>query len=160
MAIVKWLTRSRLDAALSTATSKSPGLSFRSEPDGPRTPITHLAGEVAAGTARYLRNWYTRRRLGGGRGTRDTRRRALSGGGVPVAKVSLASTHWRPAELDPPFATLPGVAGVAYGTRRPGVTMAFPPCHRPPMATRSLSYALGRVGFGNTSWHRVRVRVR
>ena len=78
----------------STASSRSRGYHYRSEPDGPRTPITHMRVKsllVPPG----IPDWYTRRRLVDA-GPLTLVGRAWSGGGVPIAKVEVGiDGAWR-----------------------------------------------------------------
>jgi len=95
MASVKWLTRIEALTIPFDGYQQVAGYHYRSEPDGPRTPITHMAGEVAAGAARHTRLVYAP--SPGRRGPVTLVGRAWSGGGVPIAKVEVGIDGvWRP----------------------------------------------------------------
>jgi DMSO/TMAO reductase YedYZ molybdopterin-dependent catalytic subunit len=100
MASVKWLTRIEALVAPFDGYQQVSGYHYRSEPDGPRTPITHMRVKsllVPPG----IPDWYTRRRLVEA-GRVQLFGRAWSGGGVPIAKVEVGiDGTWHEAELDP-----------------------------------------------------------
>ena len=82
MASVKWLARIEALAKPYDGFQQAVGYHYRSEPDGPRTPITHMRVKsllVPPG----IPDWYTRRRLVDA-GPVTLTGRAWSGGGVPI----------------------------------------------------------------------------
>ena len=102
MASVKWLNRIEALAQPYDGFQQVAGYHYRSEPDGPRTPITHIRVKslmVPPGVP----DWYTRRRLVDA-GPITVRGRAWSGGGVPISRVEVAiDGKWQDAELDAPI---------------------------------------------------------
>ena len=120
----------------SMASSRSSGYHYRSEPDGPRTPVTHMRVKsllVPPGIPGLV---YAPPAGGGGhddalRPRVVGRRRAdRAGGGGHRRRLAARPSSIRRR------ASLPGAAGVAYGTREPANTSC--PAARPmPMARRS-----------------------
>src|SRR5256714_992311 len=102
MASVKWLGRIGAPTPPLDRYQQVAGYHYRSEPDGPRTPITHMRVKsllVPPG----IPDWYTRRRLVDA-GSVTPVGRAWSGGGARIAKVEVGiDGTWRPAELDAPI---------------------------------------------------------
>ena len=94
MASVKWLARIEALAKPYDGFQQALGYHYRPEPDGPRTPITHMRVKslmVPPG----IPDWYTRRRLVDA-GAVTLMGRAWSGGGVPIARVEVGiDGQWR-----------------------------------------------------------------
>src|SRR6476620_1510833 len=101
MASVKWLARIEALTQPFDGYQQVAGYHYRSQPDGPRTPITHMRVKsllVPPG----IPDWYTRHRLVDA-GPVEIFGRAWSGAGVPIVRVELAiNGRWQEAKLEPP----------------------------------------------------------
>jgi DMSO/TMAO reductase YedYZ molybdopterin-dependent catalytic subunit len=159
MASVKWLNRIEALDRPYDGYQQAVGYHFRSVPDGPRTPVTHMRVKsllVPPG----IPDWYTRRRLADA-GAVTLTGRAWSGRGVPIAKVEVGvDGAWQPAELDPPQGKF-----AWRGWRR--VWNATPGEHELACRatdvngdTQPLDIPWDAGGFGNNAVHRVHVTVR
>jgi DMSO/TMAO reductase YedYZ molybdopterin-dependent catalytic subunit len=102
MASVKWLARIEALARPYEGFQQAVGYHYRPEPEGPRTPVTHMRVKslmVPPG----MPDWYTRRRLVDA-GAVTLQGRAWSGGGVPIVRVEVAvDGRWQDATLDAPI---------------------------------------------------------
>jgi len=100
MASVKWLNRIEVLDRPYDGYQQAVGYHYRTEPDGPRTPITHMRVKsllVPPG----IPDFYTRARLVDA-GEVPLYGRAWSGGGVPIASVEVGiDGAWWQAELEP-----------------------------------------------------------
>jgi DMSO/TMAO reductase YedYZ molybdopterin-dependent catalytic subunit len=159
MASVKWLTRIEALARPYDGFQQVAGYHYRSEPDGPRTPITHMRVKsllVPPG----IPDWYTRRRLVDA-GPEMLVGRAWSGGGVPVAKVEVGiDGAWRPAELDPPHGRFAWRGWRSVWNAEPGEHELSCRATDANGETQPLETRWDAGGFGNNVVHRVRVKVR
>jgi DMSO/TMAO reductase YedYZ molybdopterin-dependent catalytic subunit len=159
MASVKWLTRIEALATPFDGFQQVAGYHYRSEPDGPRTPITHMRVKsllVPPG----IPDWYTRRRLVDA-GPVTLVGRAWSGDGVPVAKVEVGiDGAWRPAELDPPQGRFAWRGWRSVWNAEPGEHELSCRATDANGETQPLETRWDAGGFGNNAVHRVRVKVR
>lgn len=159
MASVKWLSRIEALTKPYDGFQQAIGYHYRPEPNGPRTPITHIRVKsllVPPG----IPDWYTRRRLVEA-GTVTLTGRAWSGGGVPIVRVDVGvDGRWVPAELDPPLGTFAWRGWRAVWNAEPGDHEL---CCRASDAngeTQPLETRWDSGGFGNNAVHRVHVTVR
>ena len=159
MASVKWLTRIEALPQPFDGYQQVAAYHFRSEPDGPRTPITHMRVKsllVPPG----IPDWYTRRRLVEA-GPVTLVGRAWSGGGVPIAKVEVGiDGAWRPAELDPPQGRFAWRGWRSVWNAEAGEHELSCRATDANGATQPLETRWDAGGFGNNVVHRVRVKVR
>ena len=159
MASVKWLTRIEALPQPFDGYQQVAAYHYRSEPDGPRTPITHMRVKsllVPPG----IPDWYTRRRLVE-TGPVTLVGRAWSGGGVPIAKVEVdIDGAWRPAELDPPQGRFAWRGWRSVWNAEPGEHELSCRATDANGATQPLETRWDAGGFGDNVVHRVRVKVR
>jgi DMSO/TMAO reductase YedYZ molybdopterin-dependent catalytic subunit len=159
MASVKWLARIEALSGRYDGYQQAVGYHYRSEPDGPRTPVTHMRVKSLL-MPPGIPDWYTRRRLvDAGRVTLIGR--AWSGGGVPIAKMEVGiDGAWQSAELDPPAGTFAWRGWRTVWGATPGEHEV---CCRATDAngeTQPLETRWDAGGFGNNTVQRVRVKVR
>jgi DMSO/TMAO reductase YedYZ molybdopterin-dependent catalytic subunit len=159
MASVKWLTRIEALARPYDGFQQAVGYHYRPEPDGPRTPISHMRVKsllVPPG----IPDWYTRRRLVDA-GPITLVGRAWCGGAVPIAKVEVAvDGKWQPAKLDPPLGKFAWrgwrtLWNAQIGEHELACRATDANGEAQPLETR---WDAG--GFGNNAVHRVHVTVR
>ena len=136
------------------------GYHYRSVPDGPTTPVTHMRVKsllVPPG----IPDLYTRERMADA-GDVPLLGRAWSGAGVPIARVEVGVDGvWHDAQLEPPDTGLsPGAAGASHGTRQPGEHELACRATDANGETQPLDPRWDTGGFGNNVVHRVRVTVR
>ena len=159
MASVKWLIRIEALARPFDGYQQVAGYHYRSEPDGPRTPITHMRVKsllVPPG----IPDRYTRRRLVDA-GPVMLVGRAWSGGGVPVAKVEVGiDGAWRPAELDAPIGRFAWRGWRSVWNAEPGEHELSCRATDANGETQPLETRWDAGGLGNNVVHRVRVKVR
>jgi len=159
MASVKWLTRIEALAQPYDGYQQAVGYHYRSEPDGPRTPITHIRVKslmVPPG----IPDWYTRRRMVDA-GQVALTGRAWSGGGVPVVKVEVAiDGRWQKAELDAPIGQFAWRGWRAVWNAEPGEHELACRATDANGETQPLETRWDVSGFGNNTVHRIRVTVR
>ncbi len=159
MASVKWLTRIEALDKPYDGYQQVVGYHYRSKPDGPRTPITHMRVKsllVPPG----IPDWYTRRRLVDA-GPVTLRGRAWSGGGVQIAKVEVGiDGAWQPAELDPPLGKFAWRGWRTTWDPKPGEHELSCRATDANGETQPLETRWDAGGFGNNAVQRVRVTVR
>jgi len=159
MASVKWLNRIEVLTQPFDGFQQVSGYHFRSEPDGPRTPITHMRVKsllVPPG----IPDWYTRRRLVDA-GPIKLVGRAWSGGGVGIAKVEVGiDGAWQPAELDAPLGRFAWRGWRSTWNAAPGEHELTCRAIDANGETQPLETRWDAGGFGNNAVHRVRVKVR
>jgi DMSO/TMAO reductase YedYZ molybdopterin-dependent catalytic subunit len=159
MASVKWLTRIEALAQPFDGYQQAKGYHYRSEPDGPRTPISHMRVKsllVPPG----IPDWYTRQRLVEA-GSVTLVGRAWSGGGVPIAKVEVGiDGAWRPAELDPPQGRFAWRGWRSVWNAQAGEQELSCRATDANGETQPLETRWDAGGFGNNGVQRVRVKVR
>jgi DMSO/TMAO reductase YedYZ molybdopterin-dependent catalytic subunit len=159
MASVKWLNRIEALDRPYDGYQQAVGYHFRSEPDGPRTPVTHMRVKsllVPPG----IPDWYTRRRLVDA-GAVTLAGRAWSGRGVPIAKVEVAvDGAWQPAELDPPQGKFAWRGWRALWNATPGEHELACRATDANGESQPLETPWDAGGFGNNAVHRVHVTVR
>jgi DMSO/TMAO reductase YedYZ molybdopterin-dependent catalytic subunit len=159
MASVKWLTRIEVLAKPYDGFQQAVGYHYRSEPDGPRTPVTHMRVRsllVPPG----IPDWYTRRRLVDA-GSVTLAGRAWSGGGVPIARVEVGiDGQWQPAELDPPLGRFSWRGWRCTWRAEPGEHELSCRATDADGDTQPLEPRWDAGGFGNNVVHRVQVTVR
>jgi DMSO/TMAO reductase YedYZ molybdopterin-dependent catalytic subunit len=159
MASVKWLERiEALDCAYD-GFQQVVGYHYRTEPDGPRTPIMHMRVKslmVPPG----IPDWYTRRRLVDA-GPVTLTGRAWSGGGVAVSKVDVGiDGQWKPAELDPPIGRFAWRGWRCAWNAEPGEHELACRATDANGDTQPLQTRWDASGFGNNAVHRLQVTVR
>jgi DMSO/TMAO reductase YedYZ molybdopterin-dependent catalytic subunit len=159
MASVKWLKRIEALAHPYDGYQQVVGYHYRSVPDGPRTPVTHMRVKsllVPPG----IPDWYTRRRLVEA-GPVALMGRAWSGGGVPIAKVEVGiDGAWQTAELDSHVGEFAWRGWRAVWT---AVRGEHELCCRATDAkgeTQPLEPIWDAGGFGNNAVQRIQVTVR
>lgn len=159
MASVKWLSRIEALTKPYDGFQQAIGYHYRPEPDGPRTPITHVRVKsllVPPG----IPDWYTRRRLVEA-GAVTLTGRAWSGGGVPIVRVDVGiDGKWVPADLDPPLGTFAWRGWRAVWNAEPGDHELCCRATDANGATQPLETRWDSGGFGNNAVHRVHVTVR
>jgi DMSO/TMAO reductase YedYZ molybdopterin-dependent catalytic subunit len=159
MASVKWLTRIEALEKPYDGYQQAVGYHYRSEPEGPRTPITHIKVKsllVPPG----IPDWYTRHRLVDA-GAVTLTGRAWSGGGVPIAKVEVGiDGAWQPAELEAPLGRFAWRGWRAVWNPTPGEHELSCRATDANGETQPLETPWDAGGFGNNAVHRVRVKVR
>lgn len=159
MASVKWLARiEALDRAYD-GFQQAVGYHYRPEPDGPRTPITHMRVKslmVPPG----IPDWYTRRRLVDA-GDVALTGRAWSGGGVPISKVEVSiDGNWVAAELDPPLGRFAWHGWRCIWHAEPGEHELACRATDANGETQPLETRWDASGFGNNAVQRMQVMVR
>jgi DMSO/TMAO reductase YedYZ molybdopterin-dependent catalytic subunit len=159
MASVKWLTRIEALSKPYDGFQQVAGYHYRSEPDGPRTPVSHMRVKsllVPPG----IPDWYTRRRLVEA-GEVTLMGRAWSGGGVPIARVEVGiDGEWAPAALDPPIGRFAWRGWRSVWNARPGEHEIACRATDADGATQPLETPWDAGGFGNNAVQRVLVTVR
>ena len=159
MASVKWLTRIEALAKPYDGFQQAVGYHYRSEPDGPRTPITHMRVKsllVPPG----IPDWYTRRRLMDASQIMLTGR-AWSGGGVSIARVDVGiDGAWTQAELEPPLGKFAWRGWRCLWNAEPGAHELVCRATDANGETQPLETRWDAGGFGNNAVHRVQVAVR
>jgi len=159
MASVKWLARIEALTQPFDGYQQVAGYHYRSEPDGPRTPITHMRVKsllVPPG----IPDWYTRRRLVDA-GSVTLVGRAWSGGGARIAKVEVGiDGAWRPAELDAPIGRFAWRGWRSVWNAEPGEHELSCRATDADGHTQPLETPWDAGGFGNNVVQRVRVKVR
>ena len=159
MASVKWLVRIEALDKPYGGYQQAVGYHYRSEPEGPRTPISHMRVKslmVPPG----IPDWYTRRRLVDA-GTIALMGRAWSGGGVSIAKVEVGiDGAWRPAELDPPLGLFAWRGWRATWNPKAGEYELSCRATDANGEMQPIETRWDAGGFGNNAVHRVRVKVR
>jgi DMSO/TMAO reductase YedYZ molybdopterin-dependent catalytic subunit len=159
MASVKWLARIEALERPYDGYQQAVGYHYRSEPGGPRTPITHMRVKSLV-VPPGIPDWYTRRRLVDA-GAVTLTGRAWSGGGVPIAKVEMGiDGKWQPAELDPPQGKFAWRGWRAVWNATPGEHELACRATDANGETQPLETRWDAGGFGNNAVHRVRVKVR
>jgi DMSO/TMAO reductase YedYZ molybdopterin-dependent catalytic subunit len=159
MASVKWLARIEALDRPYDGYQQAVGYHYRSTPDGPRTPITHIRVKsllVPPG----IPDWYTRRRMvDAGRVTLQGR--AWSGGGVPITTVEVGiDGAWQAAELDPPAGRFAWRGWRSVWDATPGEHELACRATDANGETQPLETRWDAGGFGNNAVHRVAVTVR
>jgi DMSO/TMAO reductase YedYZ molybdopterin-dependent catalytic subunit len=159
MASVKWLARVEALEKPYDGYQQAVGYHYRSEPDGPRTPVTHMRVKsllVPPG----IPDWYTRRRLVDA-GVVTLMGRAWSGGGVPIARVEVGIDGvWQQAELDPPLGKFAWRGWRTVWNATPGEHELVCRATDASGETQPLEMRWDAGGFGNNAVHRVHVTVR
>jgi DMSO/TMAO reductase YedYZ molybdopterin-dependent catalytic subunit len=159
MASVKWLARIEALAQPYDGFQQAVGYHYRSTPDGPRTPITHMRVKsllVPPG----IPDWYTRRRLVDA-GAVTLTGRAWSGDGMPIAKVEVGiDGTWQAAELDPPPGKFAWRGWRALWKAEPGEHELACRATDANGQTQPVETRWDMSGFGNNAVHRVAVTVR
>jgi DMSO/TMAO reductase YedYZ molybdopterin-dependent catalytic subunit len=159
MASVKWLSRiEALDRAYD-GFQQAIGYHYRSKPDGPRTPITHMRVKsllIPPG----IPDWYTRQRLVDA-GPVTLTGRAWSGGGVPIVRVDVGiDGKWMPAELDAPPGKFAWRGWRCLWHAEPGEHELACRATDASGETQPLETRWDAGGFGNNAVHRLNVTVR
>lgn len=159
MASVKWLNRIEALAKPYDGFQQVVAYQYRSEPDGPRVPITHMRVKsllVPPG----IPDWYTRRRLVDA-GAVTLTGRAWSGGGVPIARVDVGiDGKWMLAELDPPLGKFAWRGWRSAWNAELGEHKLSCRATDANGETQPLETPWDAGGFGNNAVHRVHVTVR
>ena len=159
MASVKWLTRIEALPQPFEGYQQVAAYHYRSEPDGPRTPITHMRVKsllVPPG----IPDWYTRRRLVEA-GPVTLVGRAWSGGGVPITRVEVGiDGSWRPAELDLPQGRFAWRGWRSLWNAEPGEHELSCRAIDANGATQPLEMPWDAGGFGNNVVQCMHVKVR
>ena len=159
MAGVKWLSRIEALERPYDGFQQAVGYHYRPEPDGPRTPITHMRVKsllVPPG----IPDWYSRRRLVDA-GPVSLTGRAWSGGGVPIVRVEVGvDGKWTPADLDPPLGKFAWRGWRYVWNAEPGEHELSCRATNANGETQPLETRWDAGGFGNNTVHRVPVTVR
>jgi DMSO/TMAO reductase YedYZ molybdopterin-dependent catalytic subunit len=159
MASVKWLVRIEALAAPYEGFQQAVGYHYRTQPDGPRTPVTHVRVKslmVPPG----IPDWYTRRRLVDA-GAVTLAGRAWSGGGTPIARVDVGiDGRWVEAELDPPLGTYAWRGWRCAWNAEPGEHELACRATDADGHVQPLEVPWDAGGFGNNAVQRVHVTVR
>ena len=162
MASVKWLNRiEALDAALSTASSRSAPTSIAPSAGGPGTPVTHMRVKsllVPPG----IPDCYTRRRMvERGAGRRCTAAPGRAAACRSRGSRSASTAPGSDAQLEPPQGSIAWRGwrcDVGGDARRARAVPAAPPT--PTATTQPLEPRWDTGGFGNNAVQRVHVTVR
>jgi DMSO/TMAO reductase YedYZ molybdopterin-dependent catalytic subunit len=159
MASVKWLARIEVLAQPYDGFQQAVGYHYRSEPDGPRVPITHMRVKslmIPPG----IPDWYTRRRLVDA-GPVMLMGRAWSGGGAPIARVEVAvDGRWRDAKLQKPLGKFAWSGWEFQWNAEPGEHELACRATDANGETQPLESRWDAGGFGNNAVHRLPVIVR
>jgi DMSO/TMAO reductase YedYZ molybdopterin-dependent catalytic subunit len=159
MASVKWLNRIEALAKPYDGFQQVVAYQYRPEPDGPRTPITHMRVKslmVPPG----IPDWYTRRRLVDA-GRVELTGRAWSGGGVEIARVDVQiDGQWQPAELDPPLGKFAWRGWRCVWNAEPGEHGLACRATDASGEAQPLETRWDAGGFGNNAVHNMQVMVR
>jgi DMSO/TMAO reductase YedYZ molybdopterin-dependent catalytic subunit len=159
MASVKWLNRIEALKGRYDGYQQAVGYHYRSAPDGPRTPVTHMRVKsllVPPG----IPDWYTRRRLVDA-GKVMLMGRAWSGAGVPITKVEVGiDGAWQAAQLHPPAGKFAWRGWSAVWNATPGQHELACRATDADGETQPLETRWDAGGFGNNAVQRVRVTVR
>ncbi|NJO23223.1 MAG: sulfite oxidase [Sphingomonadales bacterium] len=159
MASVKWLKRIEALAKPYDGFQQVVAYQYRSQPDGPRTPITHMRVKslmVPPGVP----DWYTRQRLVDA-GAVVLTGRAWSGGGVPISKVEVGiDGQWKPAELDPPLGRFAWRGWRCDWNAEPGEHELACRATDADGEAQPLETRWDAGGFGNNAVHKMHVMVR
>jgi DMSO/TMAO reductase YedYZ molybdopterin-dependent catalytic subunit len=159
MASVKWLNRIEALDKPYDGFQQVVAYQYRSEPDGPRTPITHMRVKslmVPPG----IPDWYTRARLVDA-GPVVLTGRAWSGGGVPIARVDVQiDGQWHLAKLDPPLGKFAWRGWRCEWNADAGEHELACRATDANGETQPLDTRWDAGGFGNNAVHRLHVTVR
>ncbi|MBX9589921.1 MAG: sulfite oxidase [Hyphomonadaceae bacterium] len=159
MASVKWLHRIEALAQPYDGFQQAVVYQYRSEPGGPRTPVTHMRVKsllIPPG----IPDWYTRARLVDA-GPVTLTGRAWSGGGVPITRVEVGvDGAWMPAELAAPLGPFAWRGWRCMWHAEPGEHALACRATDANGETQPLETRWDAGGFGNNAVHRVHVTVR